>query len=77
MIIKNVSTEEAAGADVVICIEYRAEEGLLLSDNILDRCHECGTRIQLRPDVPLGPKRICVPCAVTILGEVLDDEPET
>ncbi|MCP1761917.1 hypothetical protein [Bradyrhizobium japonicum] len=64
MTVKIVTREEAAKADFVACVPYRAEEGLLLPNNVLARCCRCETRIQLRPDVPNGPRRICLPCAL-------------
>ncbi|WFU42626.1 hypothetical protein QA640_09280 [Bradyrhizobium sp. CB82] len=62
--IKLVNAKEAATADFVVCVLYLAEEGLLLPDNVLDRCWKCGRRVQLRPTVPTGPRRICIEDAI-------------
>jgi hypothetical protein len=62
-----VSPEEASTADAVVCIRYTAEAGLMLPDNVLDRCSECQRRVQLRPYVSKLPKRICVECLPDVL----------
>jgi hypothetical protein len=71
--IEIISPSEATSADVVVCVLYRAEDGLMLPDNVLDRCSECHRRVQLRPYVPKQPKRVCVECLPGVL-ERNDDE---
>jgi len=67
--IKVVDEAEAATADVVVCVPYRPDEGLMLPDNVLDCCAHCAQQIQLRPNVPPQPMRLCLKCAVDFMGK--------
>lgn len=64
-----IDMDEAAAVDVVVCITYRADKGLMLPDNVLDRCAHCSKQIQLRPNVPPQPMRLCLKCAVDFMGK--------
>lgn len=67
--------DDIAGADYVACAPATDNQPLLLADNVMDFCCQCGCKVQLRPDVPPGPKRICSGCA---LGNMENDpEPHT
>lgn len=57
-----VSDFEAEAADVVVCARYREGDEPVLQDNAYDLCSVCGHRVQLRPDAPVSPPRICVEC---------------
>lgn len=52
--------DEVASAHFVLCV--LAEPRKLFPDNVFDFCTECGVKVQLRPHVPAGPKRICYGC---------------
>lgn len=59
-----VVTEAAAErATVVVCgpISYFA-------DDVHSHCSSCGTAIVHRPSVPLLPPKICVECALAMVG---------
>lgn len=66
---KIVSKDEAETADYVITATYQAGDPLLLADNITDKCCKCGGGIQLRPDAPVKPKRVCLPCGMVLIEE--------
>lgn len=57
--------DEAECADSVIC--RRLTSPLLLPDNVIDLCSECGEAIQHRPHVPKTPPKICDLCALPII----------
>lgn len=52
--------DEIMACDFVVCV--LADLGLMLPDNVYDFCCKCDRKVQLRPDVPRGPKRICYDC---------------
>lgn len=56
--------DDIAGCHSVVCSPALDNEPLLLPDNVMDWCAKCGCKVQLRPQVPPGPERICFPCAV-------------
>lgn len=59
--------------DVVLCMLYGEDRGLLLADNRLADCRDCGRRVQYRPGSPPGP-RLCLPCAAAaLLGEPMTE----
>ncbi len=67
--------DDIIGADCVVCATCEEGQPLLLPDNVMDFCRQCGVKVQLRPDVPPGPKRDCYPCAkVELEAEVAKGE---
>lgn len=56
-----IDHDEIMACEYVICV--LAEVGKMFPDNVFDFCCECGEKVQLRPYVPAGPKRICYGCA--------------
>lgn len=57
-----VSQEAAEGAQFVICMPAPAGAPLILADNAVAACHDCGQRIQHRPTAPVRPPKICLDC---------------
>lgn len=57
-------TDEPEEADFIVC----AREGTPspFRDNLIDVCSHCGQRIIFRPNVPQGPPKICMECAVEL-----------
>lgn len=51
----------AEDADVMVCM--RLTSPLMLPDNEIDICADCGEAIQHRPHVPRVPRKICFECA--------------
>ena len=47
-------------ADVVVCM--RLTQPLLMPDNEIGLCSECGEAIQYRPYVPKLPRKMCLEC---------------
>jgi len=47
-------------ADVVVCV--RLTSPLLMPDNVIDICSQCGEAIQHRPHVPKQPRKMCWEC---------------
>jgi hypothetical protein len=59
------SDDEAEAADGLVCM--RLTSPLLMPDNLIDLCSRCGEAIQLRPDAPKRPPKICAVCAGPIV----------
>jgi hypothetical protein len=55
------SDDEAECADGLVCA--RLTSPLMMPDNVIDLCSKCGEAIQLRPDAPKRPPKICNVCA--------------
>lgn len=68
-----VTMDPTKPADYWVCAPYQFEHGLILSDNVLDNCCDCGCRIQHRPHAkpPGDPKIICMPC---MLAHIKDEK---
>jgi len=52
--------EDGEHADVVACM--RLTQPLLMPDNEIGLCSECGEAIQYRPHVPKLPRKMCLEC---------------
>jgi hypothetical protein len=61
------NTDDPADADLVVCMRYEAPQRLILPDNATGTCSHCGHAIQYRPDVPAGPAKICMQCAIDLV----------
>jgi hypothetical protein len=59
-------TNDPAEADIVVCARYTAPQQLILADNMLGECSDCGHPIQFRPFVADAPRKICVPCVINL-----------
>jgi hypothetical protein len=57
-----VSGDDADESDAVICVKLTSP--LLMPDNLIDLCSECGEAIQHRPHIPKRPPKICIDCAL-------------
>lgn len=55
--------DDIIGCDYCVCAPAKEGKPLIFPDNIMDFCVVCGCKVQLRPNVPPGPKRICYGCA--------------
>lgn len=65
--------DDAEMADVVVC--RRLTSPLLLPDNLIDLCSQCGEAIQFRPHAPKLPPKICDECALPgIMSEAAKGE---
>lgn len=53
-------------ADILVCV--RLTSPLMLSDNEIGLCSECGEAIQHRPHVPKSPRKMCLECAGQLVG---------
>jgi hypothetical protein len=53
----------------VILVCERITTPLILPDNRIGKCSECGWRVQFRPHAPKGPPRMCVQCALDRFDE--------
>ncbi|HEY1301461.1 MAG TPA: hypothetical protein VGF07_13260 [Stellaceae bacterium] len=53
--------------DVVLCLLALDDRPLRSADNRTALCHDCGRRVQYRPESPAGPYS-CLPCAAARLG---------
>lgn len=49
---------------ILVCMRLKADDGLVMADNITDKCSECGWTIQMRPNAPKLRKKICMECAM-------------
>jgi hypothetical protein len=49
---------------VVVCVRVRAEDGLMLPDNLTGKCSECQWTIQYRPNAPSIGTKVCLECAL-------------
>src|SRR5882672_4719728 len=57
------SDDDIIGCEYCICAPAKDGKPLIFPDNVMDFCVVCGCKVQLRPNVPPGPKRICYGCA--------------
>jgi hypothetical protein len=55
--------------DETVLVCERITTPLMLPDNRLGTCRECGTRVQFRPHAPKI-ARMCVPCALDQIDHV-------
>ena len=58
---------DAEASDAVICV--RLTSPLLLPDNEIGLCSECGEAIQYRPHAPKRPPKICSECLVSFVKD--------
>jgi hypothetical protein len=56
--------------DVVVCMRLTAP--LILPDNIIGICAECGCKVQLRPHVPKILRVVCVACVSDVVADNRD-----
>ncbi len=63
------SQDDIIGCDIVVCARAEDNKPLLMPDNVMDLCSRCGCKVQLRPYVPPGPKRVCHECGLLDLQE--------
>lgn len=62
--------DELIAADYVICVlADDADARRRFPDNVIAFCCDCDVKVQLRPHVPPGPKRICYGCAAKLEGD--------
>ena len=54
------SDDEAECADGLVCA--RLTSPLMMPDNVIGVCSQCGEAIQHRPHVPRTPLKICCEC---------------
>jgi hypothetical protein len=54
-------------ADAVVCV--RLTQPLIMPDNVIGLCAECGEAIQHRPHVPKQPRKICMECALPLASK--------
>lgn len=59
-----VDLDDILLADYVVCVLAIPPMALMLQDNVIDFCCKCDRKVQLRPYVPQGPRRICYECIV-------------
>lgn len=57
------SADEVSAAEFIVCAPTVDNMPLLMPDNVMDFCVECGCKVQHRPNLPAGPKHICYQCA--------------
>jgi hypothetical protein len=51
---------------VVVCMQITMP--LMLPDNRIGKCHECGWQVQFRPDAPRG-RRLCIQCLIEAIED--------
>lgn len=56
------SREEATEADAIVCLLAPEGQPLLMAGNVVGTCSDCLRCIQHRPDIPIGPRLVCVEC---------------
>lgn len=56
-----IPDDEIFECDIVVCV-LAGNGPPVFPDNVFDFCSKCGEKVQLRPHVPPGPKRICMHC---------------
>ncbi len=62
-----VGDPNADKADAVIC--RRVTEPLILADNLVGTCANCGHAVQFRPHAPKSPPRVCDECYAAALQQ--------
>lgn len=65
------SKNDIAECDYIVCVPVAEGEPLKFPDNVMDFCSSCGVKVQMRPDLPLGPKFICYTCMKKMADEEL------
>jgi hypothetical protein len=61
-------TELPEKIDLIVCA--RVGQGQInFIDDAFGLCCRCKVAIRFRPDVPKGPPKACIPCAVVIMEE--------
>ena len=63
---------EMLAADFIVCLP--ADRPLVLPDNVVAVCRHCGRKVQHRPYVPSGVKKLCTDCGLAIMKERGDAE---
>jgi hypothetical protein len=53
----------AETADIVVCMPWDERGPKILPDNVRDICSRCGRTVQVRPESPVNPRRLCLDCA--------------
>ena len=64
---KLVEQNEAEQADFVCCVKKVNDPGTF-SDNLEGTCSICGETVVFRPHAPQKPPKICMECAIAIVG---------
>lgn len=54
-------------ADIVVCM--RLTQPLMMPDNDIGICAQCGEAIQFRPHVPKRPRKVCMECVIPRANE--------
>jgi hypothetical protein len=57
----------AEHADVLVCA--RLTQPLIMPDNAIGICDQCGEAVQHRPHVPKQPRKLCLVCALPLAGK--------
>lgn len=53
---------------ILACARWTALEPLMLPDNVVGTCAECGQAIQHRPHAPKKMRKVCMQCAAPDLA---------
>ena len=62
-----VTPSAAAGTgDVYVCSAYALGQPFIMPGNVVGRCSSCGGRVQMRPHAPASPRKVCLPCALSL-----------
>ena len=62
--LKVFPNERVGADDVYVCASYSFGDALIVPDNVVGTCSNCGKPVQMRPHAPKAPKRVCTPCAI-------------
>ncbi|MCK1670353.1 hypothetical protein [Bradyrhizobium sp. 150] len=54
---------------ILACARWTALEPLMLPDNVVGKCAECGQAIQHRPHAPKKMRKVCMFCAAPDIAE--------
>jgi hypothetical protein len=46
----------------LVCVRWSAVEQMLMPDNVIANCAECGHAIQHRPHAPKKSRKVCMQC---------------
>lgn len=65
---KIIDDDEAEKAQFFVCMRVGGKP-LLMADNLVGTCTECGEQIQFRPHGPTKPKKVCMECAMPIIED--------
>ncbi|MGY3278083.1 hypothetical protein ACVJ5M_005680 [Bradyrhizobium sp. S3.7.6] len=47
---------------ILTCARWTSVQSLMLPDNVIGKCAECGHAIQYRPHAPKKARKICMEC---------------